>query len=97
MPTLLIDHQITDLHTWLEAFNKFSEARAKAGVRAERVCQPADDDKYIFVELDFDSVEATASFKGFLESVVWASSENSPGLAGSPRARVLIEVGPGAE
>jgi hypothetical protein len=92
MPTLLIDHEITDLRTWLEAFNRFKDARAGAGVTSQRVCQPTDDDKYIFVELDFDSVEAAASFKSFLETVVWQSSENSPGLRGAPRARVLVEV-----
>lgn len=92
MPTLLIDHEITDLRTWLDAFNRFSDARAVAGVRSHRVSQPVDDDKYIFVELEFDSVEAAASFKGFLEDVIWRSAENSPGLAGEPKARVLVEV-----
>ena len=31
-------------------------------------------------------------FKGFLESVVWQSQDLSPGLAGTPRARVLREA-----
>jgi hypothetical protein len=92
MPTLHIEHPITDLDTWLGAFNRFGEARTKAGVIAERVHQPTDDDKYIYIELDFASVEAANSFKGFLESVVWASPDNSPGLSGTPRARVLMEV-----
>ena len=32
--------------TWLGAFSRFWEARQRAGVRAERVLHPVDDDKY---------------------------------------------------
>jgi hypothetical protein len=92
MPTLHIEHPISDLDVWIAAFNRFAEARTGAGVTAQRVHRPTDDDKYIYVDLDFDSVEAAASFKGFLETVVWASPDNSPGLGGTPTARVLTEV-----
>jgi len=47
MPTLHIEHPITDLGTWLGAFNRFSETRKNAGVIAQRVHQPTDDDKYL--------------------------------------------------
>jgi hypothetical protein len=92
MATLHIEHPITDLSTWLGAFARFEEARRKAGVRAQRVRQPVDDDKYIYVALDFDSVEEAEAFKGFLEANVWASAEASPALGGTPKARVLTEV-----
>lgn len=92
MATLHIEHPISDLETWLGAFTRFEEARAKAGVRAHRVCQPVDDDKYIYVMLDFDSVEEAAAFKAFLETTVWASAEASPALDGTPTARVLEDV-----
>jgi hypothetical protein len=92
MPTLHIEHPITDLDTWLGAFGRFAEARAKAGVRSERIAQPIDDDKYIYVALEFDSVEAAEKFKGFLESNVWANADASPALDGKPTARVLTEV-----
>jgi hypothetical protein len=42
MATLHIEHAITDLETWLTAFNGFAEARHGAGVRAERIRQPVD-------------------------------------------------------
>ena len=92
MATLHIEHPITDLETWLGAFGRFEDARSNAGVKAQRVHQPVDDDKYILVELDFESVEQAESFKGFLETKVWANPEASPGLDGTPRARVLNEV-----
>jgi hypothetical protein len=92
LATLHIEHPITDLETWLGAFTRFEEARKKAGVRAQRIHQPVDDDKYIYVALDFDSIEEAAPFKRFLETTVWASAEASPALDGTPRARVLTEL-----
>jgi hypothetical protein len=90
--TLHIEHPISDLETWLRAFARFEEARQKAGVRAQRIRQPVDDDKYIYVTLDFDGVKEAEAFKRFLETTVWASADASPALAGSPKARVLTEV-----
>jgi hypothetical protein len=90
--TLHIEHPISDLETWLRAFARFEDARARAGVRAHRVRRPVDDGHYIYVELDFDSVEAAHAFKRFLETDVWTSRDASPGLAGTPTARVLTEV-----
>ncbi len=94
MATLHIEHAITDLATWLGAFNRFAEARASAGVRRTRVHQPVDDEHYIYVHLDFDDVAAATAFLGFLQTVVWASADASPGLQGAPTGRVLTEVTP---
>ena len=90
--TLHIEHPISDLETWLVAFARFEDARARAGVRAHRVRRPVDDDHYIDVELDFGSIEAAQAFKRFLETTVWTSADASPALAGTPTARVLTEV-----
>ena len=95
MATLHIEHEITDLETWLGAFARFGDAREKAGVRAQRVAQPVDDDKYIYVELDFDTVEQAEGFKNFLETRVWGNPDASPALGGAPRARVLNPVSTG--
>jgi len=91
--TLHIEHPITDLKTWLDAFNSFADARKNAGVRAHRIHQPVDDDRYIYVQLDFEDLDKAESFKGFLQTVIWASPDASPGLAGSPTARLLESVG----
>ena len=95
MATLHIEHPISDLETWLGAFSRFEEARRKSGVRAQRVRQPVDDDKYIYIDLDFDSIEEAAAFHRFLETKVWSSPEASPALEGEPRARVLTDVDAG--
>lgn len=90
--TLHIEHPITDLATWLGAFQRFAPAREKAGVRAEHIAQPIDDEHYIYVDLKFDSIDAAARFQRFLETTVWASPDNSPGLGGTPRSRILEEI-----
>ena len=92
MPTLHIEHPITDLSTWLEAFARFEQQRMNASVCSESIHQPVDDDRYIYVRLEFETVELAATFKRFLETNVWTSREASPGLGGTPQARVLTEV-----
>jgi hypothetical protein len=94
MATLHIEHPISELQTWLGAFGRFAEARQRAGVRAYRIYQPVDDEKYILIDLDFDTVDEAERFKRFLETNVWSSREASPGLAGAPQARVLQPVVP---
>jgi len=92
VPALHIEHEISDLGTWLVTFNEFGDARRDAGVTGQRIHQPVDDDKYIVIQLDFATVTAAEKFKSFLESVIWQSRDLSPGLAGTPRACVLREV-----
>ena len=96
MATLHIEHPISDLETWLGAFKRFEEARRKAGVRSQQVHQPVDDDKYVYLRLEFDSVDEAAAFKRFLETTVWANAEASPALVGTPTARILTEVAAGS-
>lgn len=92
MATLHIEHPISDFGAWFAAFKRFEDARRQAGVTAQRIHQPVDDEKYILVQLDFDTEDAAERFKGFLESVVWQSDDLSPALAGTPRARVLRQA-----
>jgi hypothetical protein len=92
MPTLHIEHAITDLATWQAAFNRFAQRRAAAGVTGDRVCQPADDRHYIVIDLDFDTTEQATSFLHFLRTQVWSSPQNAPGLAGAPRTTILEPV-----
>src|SRR5688572_1282727 len=92
MTTLHIEHQITDLATWLNAFGRFAEVRQAAGVTSEAVRQPVDDDRYIVIDLEFGNDEQALAFLAFLRTNVWQIPENSPGLAGTPEARLLRTV-----
>ncbi|HYO34138.1 MAG TPA: hypothetical protein VES21_14960 [Nocardioidaceae bacterium] len=89
MPSLQIEHAVSDFDHWLAAFQRFSDARAEAGVKTYRVQRPVDDPNYVVIELDFEGVEAAQRFLGFLRTTVWASPENAPALVGAPRTRIL--------
>jgi hypothetical protein len=90
--SLHIEHAISDLDTWRLAFSRFAEARTNGGVLSHRVRHAADDETYIYVDLEFGSAEQADTFKRFLEETVWASRDASPALAGKPSARLLIDV-----
>lgn len=92
MPLLHIEHQISDLDTWLRAFARFTPAREQAGVIAAEVYQAADDPNYVVVNLAFETTEAATDFETFLRDNVWSSPDASPGLVGEPRAVVLNEI-----
>ena len=92
MVTLHIEHPITDLDTWLDAFSRFEGVRRQAGVLSHRVRQPVDDASYIYVDLAFETAERAAAFRTFLEENVWASPTASPALAGASEARILADV-----
>jgi hypothetical protein len=93
MPTLLIEHSITDFDTWHDAFGRFSVRREEGGVLRERIMQLVDDPNYVFIDLEFATLEAAQRFQQFLETQVWSNPANSPALKGSPQARIA-EVSP---
>jgi hypothetical protein len=90
MATLHIEHGITDFASWKAAFDRFADRRAEAGVTAQRIHQPLGDAAYVVLQLDFPEVEQAQRFLDFLETRVWSVPANSPALAGSPTARVLV-------
>ena len=96
MTTLHIEHPITDLNAWLAAFDRFADARANAGVQAQRVLHPVDDPNYIFIDLDFTTIDEAQRFLAFLNNKVWSSTDNTPALAGTPQTKLLQERGAGS-
>lgn len=89
MTTLHIEHPITDLNAWLAAFDRFADARAKAGVQAQRILHPVDDPHYIIIDLDFTTAQQAQRFLAFLNTTVWSSTDNAPALAGTPQVKLL--------
>ncbi len=69
MPTLHIEHAITDFRTWLAAFGRFADARRNAGVRDERVHQPVGDPHYVIIDLD--STPSTRRTRSCSSSKPW--------------------------
>lgn len=89
MPTLHIEHPITDFGAWSSAFARFAEARRQAGVREQRVQRPADDPNYVVIDLDFGTRGEAEAFLQFLKTQVWGVPGNAPALAGSPQTMIL--------
>ena len=58
MPVLHIEHEITELAVWLDAFKQFAPAREAAGVTRTEVYQPADDPNYVVINLSFENLDA---------------------------------------
>jgi hypothetical protein len=89
MTTLRIEHAITDYDVWKQAFDRFAPARANAGVRGCAIRLPADDPKFLTLDLEFDTASGARAFAAFLEHNVWSSPTSAPALAGKPRTRIL--------
>ncbi len=89
MFTLSIEHTISDFLTWKQAFDRFAEARQKAGVVSHRIRRPVGDPHYLVIELEFDAHETADNFRQFLHNAVWANRDASPALIGAPTSRIL--------
>jgi hypothetical protein len=92
MPVLHIEHEISDLEVWLDAFKKSAPSREAAGVTHTEVYQPSDDPNYIVINLRFENIDAASNFRGFLIERIWSTPDSAPALIGVPIARVLEEI-----
>lgn len=92
MPVLHIEHEISELAVWRDAFTRFAPAREAAGVTRTEVYQPADDPNYVVINLSFENAEAATNFRELLINQIWSSPDSAPALVGPPTARVLEEV-----
>ena len=92
MITLHIEHEISDFGVWHRAYSSFADHRRQAGVLAERIGRPADDERYVVIGLDFGTSAEAGRFLEFLTTQVWTDPSRSPALAGQPRTRILEVV-----
>ena len=91
MPTLRIEHAISDYDTWKAAFDRDPAGREASGVRRHAIHRPVDDAKYVLIDLDFDSVADAEALLARLQGV-WQSTVAAPALAGRPRTRIIDTV-----
>jgi hypothetical protein len=92
MPVLHIEHEISELAVWLEAFKNLAPAREAAGVTRTEVYQRADDPNYVVINLRFENLDEATRFREVLINQIWSSPDSAPALVGPPTARVLEEV-----
>lgn len=90
MTTLHIEHPVADFDAWAAAFDRFTEARERHGVRAYRILRQVDDARYVVIDLDFDTTPAAETFLRYLEQDVWPANANSH--IGTAQTRILEPV-----
>jgi len=91
MPTVHIEHPITDFATWKAAFERAAPIRAEYRVRAFAVFRPVDDPAYVVVQLELETVDDANAFIGRLRQL-WTNRDATPALRGTPQVRVLDRV-----
>ena len=57
MITLRIEHKIASYEGWKKAFDSDPINRKQSGVKRFRIYRPADDDKFVIIDLDFDNID----------------------------------------
>ncbi|MBL7741612.1 MAG: hypothetical protein JNK14_20505 [Chitinophagaceae bacterium] len=57
MPILQIEHKVPDYDGWKKAFDSDPINRKKSGVKRYRIYRPADDDKYVVIDLELSNME----------------------------------------
>jgi hypothetical protein len=89
MSILRIEHPVSDYDAWKAAFDADPVGREKSGVRRYHVMRAADDDRYVLIDLEFDTREEA---EGLLTAMrgVWARVAGS--LISDPTAQIVESV-----
>jgi hypothetical protein len=89
MPTVRIEHNVSNFDQWKRAFDGDPVGRKTLGVRRFQVLRAQDDLNFVMIDLDFDSVGEAEVFLRAMEKI-WTG----PGKAvmQNPRARVVNVV-----
>lgn len=90
MPTLQIEHVVRDYEGWKAAFDSDPVGREEGGVRSYRILRPADDPRFVIVDLEFATIEEAEAFRRKLRQM-WDDIDARLGLE-SPRARIVDVV-----
>jgi hypothetical protein len=69
MNILHIENTVRDFDEWKAVFDKFDRFRADKGMRSYRMLRQIDDPNKVSVDLEFDTVEDAAAFRGALEQI----------------------------
>lgn len=89
MPTVRIEHAVSNFEQWKRAFDNDPADRKGSGVRRYQILRPRDDPDYVMIDLEFDSVDQAEAFLRTMQRI-WAG----PGKAAmqNPRARITDRV-----
>lgn len=89
MSILRIEHPVADYDSWKAAFDADPVDRERSGVRSYRVMRPVDDDRYVLVDLEFDTPEEAEGLLAAMRDV-WTRVAGT--LISDPRAWIVESV-----
>ncbi len=89
MYILRIEHPITDFDGWKKAFDSDPVGREKSGVLRYRIFRPVDDQKYIIIDLEFDTARQAEALLAAMRKV-WGRIQGT--IMSDPRARIVEVV-----
>ena len=89
MAILRIEHAVADYAAWKEAFDGDPAGRERSGVRSYRIMRPADDERYVLIDLEFDTPEEA---EGLLRRCARVWSRVTGTLITDPRTRIVESV-----
>ena len=89
MYILRIEHPITDFDDWKKAFDSDPVGREKSGVRNYQILRPIDDEKYVMIDLEFDTISQAEALLAALR-VAWGRVYDT--IIMDPQARIVEQV-----
>ena len=76
MITLRIEHKISNYQGWKKAFDMDPINRKKSGVKRYRIFRPVDDELFVIIDLEFDTLEEANATEVLLQNM-WTKVEGS--------------------
>jgi hypothetical protein len=92
MYILRIEHPIFDFEDWKRAFDSDPIGREKSGVRRYQILRPLDDEKYIMIDLEFDTASQAEAVLAALR-VLWGRVEGTIMMNAQTRIFEAVEIG----
>jgi hypothetical protein len=92
MYILRIEHPIFNFEDWKKAFDSDPIGREKSGVRRYQILRPLDDEKYVMIDLEFDTVSQAEAVLAALR-VLWGRVEGTIMMNAQTRIVEVMETG----
>ena len=89
MPVVRIEHSVPDFDAWKQVFDSDPAGRKGAGVRRYSVSRLHDDPNFVFIDLEFGSMDDVAPFLAAMRKL-WGGP--AAAIALQPTARVADVV-----
>jgi hypothetical protein len=91
MYILRIEHPIFDFEAWKKAFDSDPVGREKSGVRRYQILRPVDDEKYVMIDLEFDTASQAEAALAALRAL-WGRVEGTIMMNAQVRIVEVVET-----